>query len=266
MSASMPVFRRSLVSSWRGLVGWTIGLAAVALLYLPLYPSMAGNGRMAELVKSLPQELTRTIGYDQISTGSGYVQSTFFGLMGFLLTTIAAVAWGSRAIAGFEESGRLELDLAHGIGRAQYALEQSLAILVRLLWLGAASAALIWALDGPSELHLDPAHLLGATVSLVGLAALHAAVGLLAGALAGRRAWALGAAAGVAVLGYVLQAVAKQSPDAEWLRNLSPYSWVFRDAPLTHGADAPMVALTWGLAVAASIAAAFALRSRDLRG
>lgn len=266
MSGVLPVFWRNLRESWRGLAGWTLGLAAVCFLYLPLFPSLGGNGQMADLIKSLPKQLVDTIGYNQISTGAGYTESTFYGLMGFLLFTIAAVSWGSQAIAGWEESGRLELDLAHGIGRAQYAGEQALAILVKLAWLGASSALIIWALNGPAKLGLNGAHLVGAAASLVGLSLLHAYVGLLVGGLTGRRSWALGAAAGVAVLGYVLQAVAKQSSDLEWLRNLSPYSWVYRQSPLADGADLGMLAVTWGVAVACAIGAMLALRARDLRG
>src|SRR3546814_2524257 len=57
---------------------------------------------------------------------------TFFGLIGFLLLTIAAISWGSAAIAGAEESGKLELNLAHGVSRTQYALESALAVLVKI--------------------------------------------------------------------------------------------------------------------------------------
>lgn len=266
MSTVLPVFTRELRESWRGLLGWTVGLAAVCFLYLPLFPSFGGGGQMAELIKSLPKQLVDTIGYNQIGTGAGYTESTFYGLMGFLLTTIAAVGWGSQAIAGREESGRLELDLAHGIGRVQYAGEQALAIFVKLAWLGASSALIIWALNVPAKLDLNGAYLVGAAASLVGLALLHAYVGLLVGALTGRHAWALGAAAGVAVLGYVLQAVAKQSTDLEWLRNLSPYSWVYRQSPLMDGANLGMLALVWGVALACAVGAAVALRSRDVRG
>lgn len=68
------------------------------------------------------------------------------------------------------------------------------------------------------------------------------------------------------MLGYALQAVARQAPDVDWLRYASPYAWVFHDAPLANGAEPSMLALTWGLAVLGAAAAAVALRSRDLRG
>ena len=245
---------------------WSIGIAAVLMLYLPLYPSFGANGQLEDVIKALPKELIETLGYDQIATGAGYAQSTFYGLMGFLLLTIAAVLWGSAAIAGAEESGRLELDLAHGIGRMQYAAESALSVLVRLLWLGAFSAALVLALNEPAELGIHPPHIVGAALALTGLAYLSAAAGLLAGALTGRRAWATGVAAAVAVIGYVLQAVAKQSDDLEWLNALSPYAWVYHQPPLRDGVDVGGLLLVWGIAVVLAAASAAALARRDLRG
>lgn len=265
MNGILPVFRRNLRESWRSLLGWTIGIAAVLFLYLPLYSSLGGDGQLEAMISSLPKELVDTLGYDQISTGAGYAQSTFFGLIGFLLLTIAALIWGSAAIAGAEESGRAELDLAHGIGRGQYALESALAVLVRLLWLGAFAGLVVWALNGPSELGIDDRNIVGASAALTGLAFLTASAALLAGAATGRRIWATGVGAGIAVLGYILQALAKQSKDLEWLNALSPYAWVYQRPPLSEGVDLGGLALTWGLALAFVVASVFALRARDLR-
>lgn len=58
----VPVFRRSLRDSWRSLIGWVLGLAAAAFLYLPLYPTIAGEGQLSEIVNSLPAELVDTLG------------------------------------------------------------------------------------------------------------------------------------------------------------------------------------------------------------
>jgi len=265
MRGILPVFRRSIRESWRSLIGWTIGIAAVLFLYLPLYPSIGASDQMTQLIDSLPKQLVDTLGYNQITSGAGYTEATFYGLMGFVLTTIAAVLWGS-SLAAAEESGRAELDLAHGIGRSQYALETALSVLVRMLWLGLFAGLVIWMLNGPAELDLDPARIVGASAGLNGLAFLTASAALFAGAVTGRRIWATGVGAGVAVVGYAFQAVAKQSKDLEWLNAVSPYAWVYRHPPLVEGVDAGGLALAWGLAVVLVAASALALRARDLRG
>jgi ABC-2 type transport system permease protein len=261
----LPVFRRAIADSWRSLIGWTIGVVGVLFMYLPLFPSL-GGAEMEEMIANLPEEMVKTLGYEQIGTGAGYAQGTFFGLIGFLLLTIAAISWGSDAIAGAEESGKLELTLAHGVGRVQYALESALAVLVKLLWLAAVATVLILLLNEPSELGLEPAHVVAASAALVGLTMLSAGFALAVGALTGRRSIATTAGAGVAVLGYVFNAIANQSEDAEPLRAASPYAWAYQNTPLLDGADWGGLGLLWGLAVLLVAVSVVALRRRDITG
>ena len=266
MSRPLPLLRRSLADGARPLLGWSLGIAAALTLYLPLFPSMGGNGQMEEMIANLPPELVKTLGYDTISTGAGYTQGTYFGLIGFLLLTIAATGWGSAAIAGAEESGRLELVLAHGVSRTRYALEQTAAVLLRLLLLGAVGAVLVLAFNQPSGLGLQASHVLAASAALVALTALSATAALAVGALTGRRVLATGAGAAVAVLGYVLNAVANQSPDGEALHALSPYHWAYGQTPLADGLDpAGLGWLLLAIAVCTGIAV-LALRRRDVTG
>ena len=150
MRAPLPVFRRWLAEGWRGLIGWAVGLTAVALVYLPLFPSMQ-SPELSGLIETLPPELVRTLGYENITSGAGYAQATFFGLIGFVLITIAGIGWGASFIAGAEESGRLELTLAHGVGRVQYALESAAALVVKLLALGLVALLVVWAVNGPQN-------------------------------------------------------------------------------------------------------------------
>lgn len=262
----LPVFRRALRESWRGTLGWTIGVAAVLFMYLPLFPRIGGNGQMQQIIESLPPELVGALGYDQIGTGAGYAQGTFYGLIGFLLLTIAATSWGASAIAGAEESGRLELDLAHGVGRVRCALESAAAILVRLVWLGVFAGAVVAVLDDPAQLDIDPIRIVDATVVFVGLTMLAGSVALLVGALFGRRSWAVAAGAGIAVVGYAFNAIANQVEEAEWLRTISPYSWAFHQPPLVDGLDPGGAIALWVLSLALIAGSAWALRRRDVIG
>ncbi|GAA3202155.1 ABC transporter permease subunit [Microbacterium terregens] len=260
----LPLFRRTLRESWRGLLGWTLGITAALALYLPLYPSIGGNDQLQQIIDGLPPELVSALGYEQIGTGAGYAQATFYGLVGFVLVTIAATSWGASAVAGAEESGRLELDLAHGIGRRSYALQAALALLVRLLWLTAVAGMIVALLNVPSQLKIDPANIVAATAALLGLTLLGGGTALLVGALTGRRSWATAAGAGIAVVGYALNAVANQVPDAQWLRILSPYSWAYHRPPLSDGADALGLAVLWAASAVVIAASAEALQRRDV--
>lgn len=261
---ALPILRRSLADGWRGLLLWAVGLVAALSLYLPIFPSLGGDGQMQELIDSLPPELVNALGYDDIATGAGYTQATFLGLFGFVLLAIASTAWGSAAIAGAEESGRLELALAHAVTRVQYVLESAVAILIRLLVLGTVIVGMILLLDEPSELGLEPSHVVAGVSALVLLAFLCASAALAAGAITGRRAIATGAGAGVAVASYTLNALANQSADLESLRDWSPYGWAYRNAPLAEGWDAPGLLLLGGCGVLLIAIATVALHRRDL--
>lgn len=261
----LPVFRRAVADSWRSTLIWTLALAAVLLLYLPLYPSMNGAD-MRSLISSLPPELVNALGYEDILSGPGYVQATFFGLLGFVLITAAAVSWGSAAVAGAEESGRLELVLSHGVGRVRYALESALGILVRLLSFAVVTAVLVLALSGPSELGLEATNVAAAEAAWLGLGYLAGSIAMAVGALTGRRTAALGASAGVAAAGYVLNALANQNPDLDWLRTFSPYSWAYRNDPLAEGFDFAGLGLLAAACVLFTAVAVWALNRRDILG
>ncbi|MBC7723529.1 MAG: ABC transporter permease subunit [Burkholderiaceae bacterium] len=260
----MPLFTRALASSWRSLIGWSLGVIAALSLYLPLFASIGGNGQMKDLLASLPPELITSLGYDQISTGSGYTQATYFGLLGFALLMIAATAWGTAAIAGDEETGSLELTLAHGVGRVQVVLERTLAVLVRLAWLGALSCLMVFLLNDSAGLGIDPANIPGMGAAFVGLGLLTATSSIAVGALTGRRAFATAAGAGVAVVGYALNALANQSADLDAMHNFSPYHWAYGASPLANGADWGGLGLLYGLAAVLIAVAAVGLSRRDL--
>ncbi len=259
----LPLFRRSLQESWRGLLGWMLGLAAVVGMYLPLYPSIGGNPEFIAIIDSLPPELVAALNYDQITSGAGYTQGTVYGLLGFALITIAAVSWGSAAIAGDEERGTLELVLAHGVGRAQLVMERLAAVAVKLIVLALWVSVLVLALNEPSGLGLEVSGIVAGGLALLGSGLVTATAGIALGALTGRRRWATGAAAGVAVLGYALSAIANQSDDLEWLRSISPYAWAFYSEPLANGVDVSLAAL-FAMAALAGLVGVFAFRRRDI--
>jgi ABC-2 type transport system permease protein len=261
----VPLFRRNLADSWRGTLGWTVGIAAAIMLYVPLYSSFAvEDAGFQDLIDTLPAGLSDTFGFEDLSSGAGYVQATFLGLIGFVLVTIAATLWSSAAIAGDEESGSLELTLAHGVSRLQVMTERSLAVILRLAWLAAFSAVLILALNDSSGIDIEPSHILGGCAALLGLGVLTASFGLATGAVTGRRSFSSAAAAGIALLGYVLNSVGNQSSDLEWLHNFSPYHLAFGNAPLSEGADWGALGLLFAISAAVLVIGGFVFNRRDI--
>jgi ABC-2 type transport system permease protein len=262
--ARFPLFAKAFADTWRSLVGWGIGLSAAICLYLPLFPSMSGSLKMQQLIDSLPTQLTRTLNYSLISTGPGYTQSTFFGLLGFLLISIAGISWGAAAIGGDEESGQLELTLAHGVTRTEVAGQRFAALAVKILALTALVFLLVLAWNSPAKLGISIGALVGTCLSFSGLALLGASVALCCGATTGRRVWGLGGGAAVAVVGYVCNALGNQSSALAWLHVLSPYHWAFGNDPLTNGASWFTVAAFYLGCLGLGVLTALVLRRRDI--
>lgn len=260
----LPLFRKVLAESWRSTLGWAIGLSAVIALYMPLFPAIGGNQQMRDLLHSLPPALVEALNYGQISTGPGYTQATFFGLMGFLLLSIASISWGAAAIGGDEESGLLELTLAHGVTRLQVVLERGLALLVRILALSLWVLLLLLLLNHPSQLALTTVNTMAGVLMFAGLAFLSGSAGLMAGALSGRRIYGIGFGAGVAVWGYVFNALGNQSLELAWLHALSPYYWAYGRSPLLNGVDWLAATGIFGISIFFIAVSAFALRRRDI--
>ena len=193
-----------------------------------------------------------------------YTQATQFGLIGFMLMTIASVAWGAAAVGGDEESGQLDLTLAHGVTRTQVVLERALAMLLRVVLVTPLVFVLSRMLNDSEQLEIQPENLFGASVLFAGLALLSGTVALCMGAVSGRRTYGLAAGAGVGVLGYVFNAVGRQSEDVEWLLNLSPYHWAYGNSPVANGADWAAAGWLWGISAGLVALAAFAVNRRDV--
>lgn len=264
MTTVLPLYSRALGDSWRSLIGWSLGVVAAVGLYVPLFPSIGGNPDVQALLDTLPPELVSAIGYDSIGTGAGYVHSTFYGLIGFVLIVIAATSWSTAAIAGDEETGSLELTLAHGVTRTQVVLERAAAVLTRLLWLAVLSVLLVLAFNDGAGLDIEFGNLVAEAAAFLGLGTLSATLGLAIGALTGRRVYATTAAAGIAVLGYALNAIANQSEDLDWLHSWTPYGWAYHDLPLQNGADWAGLGLLYGVSAALIAIATVALNRRDI--
>jgi len=265
VAKTLPLTRRALRESWRGLLGWIVGLLATLGLYLPLYPSIAGPD-MLRLIESLPEALVQALGYDQITSGAGYTQATFFGLVGFALVSIAVISWGAGAGGGHEESGRLELDLAHRVSRSGFVGQALLTLQLKLVLLGLVVWGAIAALNAPSELNLSLPNLAWTVLALMLLGLATGSVALAGGIVSGRKAGGVAAGATITIGGYALTAVGNLAGDVTWISSFSPYTWAFGQAPLQNGADLLGLGLLGALAVAGALASLVGLRRRDVLG
>lgn len=251
------VYTQTLKEQKRALIGWTIGMAIVPLMYLPSYQSLKDQGSLNIKQSSLYDAM----GMGDFASAAGYLHSTIFALMGLLLIVIFAVTMGSRS-ATQEESGTLDLILAQPISRASLirqrfaALATQIAIVTSVLGLSVLAGASAGKMDIPAGNILAAVTGLG----LLGLAV--AALTQLVGAVTGRRAQTLGFAALLVLGGYLANSLAGIVEGASWLKNLSPFYYAVGDSPLVNGWNAGHLAV---LGVLAAVAVGLSLTVFDRR-
>lgn len=261
----MPLLTHSLRTGARGLVLFAVAIAAIGSFYLSFFASMADlMSAKSEMMKAMSPGMLKALGMEDLSNGANYAQAAFLGLLGFVLLVAAMTAWAASVTAGPEETGELELTLAHGVGRSRVLLERVGALVLKLIVLALVAGAVLAAFNQWGELGITWSHIPAGVAAWAGLGLLCAMAGAAVGALTGRRSAAIAASVGVAVIGYMLNAVGAQSADNEWMLDLSPYAWAFRHTPLAEGWDWPGLGLLYGGAVVLLLIGLLAFSRRDI--
>lgn len=264
IATGAPILTDVLRTHTRPLLVWSGVLVAIVALYTSVYVAFEDAGGMTAQLEALPPELSEALGYDQAVNAAGYVQSTVFELLGMVLLLVFTIGRGSRTLAGNEEDGSLELELSSAVSRTRVYVERSAAVLLVSLVLAivttgaTAGMVLVLGLDVPVG------DVLAAGLSLYLLVVATAATALAAGAITGRRAVALGAAAGISVLGYVAQAITPFLQGGDWLRDITPIGWHLGANVLTSGADPLRLAAMGVTAVVALVVGHAVFVRRDL--
>jgi ABC-2 type transport system permease protein len=207
----------------------------------------------------------RGFGFDDTSTAAGYLNGAVFGLLAPLLATFYGAATGARMISADEETGYLDLILAHPISRTRLLLHRFAALATGALLIAAAALAAMLAIRRTAELDaISIANLAAQTLHLALLALLFGALSTGIGAATGRpRATVFGATAGLGVLTYALHGFAPQL-GADWLRYLTPFHYYIGGEPLTTGLNLGHAAALAAVAIGLIATGAWRLGRRDL--
>lgn len=248
----------------RSLVLWSVAVAAVSAIYAGFWNLMGDPAEFTALIEGMPDGLVTALGYDAIGTPTGYLESTVFGLLGPVLLLVFGIGFGARVLAGEEEQGTLELEVALPVSRRRVALERFLALEIQLALLtgvlGLVVAGVVVAVD--MAVALD-----GVLAAVLGLFLLTSAIGtvaLAAGAVTGRRGIALAVGAGLAVVAFMADALAPLLENGDWLAGVSPFGWYLGGDPLVEGLDLGGNALLLALTGVALLIGVARFERRDL--
>jgi ABC-2 type transport system permease protein len=137
-------FRYSLRSFRGQILGWGLGIGALGLLLVSFYDVFAAQqSDFMQMIEAYPPEFLAFFGGDaaSLATPSGFLGMYGFAMLPLVIGFFGLLA-GSGLVAADEERGRLDLILAHPVGRAALFAGRvlgfiSAAVLVVFLgWLG----------------------------------------------------------------------------------------------------------------------------------
>lgn len=256
------VVARSLADRRRAVLGAALGLAPMIVWVLAVYPSV--QSELADYIAAMPEAMKAMFGVEDLSTVAGFLHAEMFSLFAPLVFLVLAITAGSATLAGEEQQGTLLLVCATPLSRVQLVLAKAAALAIDLVVVGLATAAAIGIGLVIAGGGIGWAETAAAVGQLTALGVLFAMLALAAGAATGRRGWASGLPTTVALVTYLVDALAGV---VDWLgpfEHLSPFHWAVGNLPLVNGLSVSGIVLLVGGSVVLVAIAAQQFDQRDL--
>ncbi|MFI9534381.1 ABC transporter permease subunit [Nocardia fusca] len=259
------IYTQTLTDNRRTLLGWSIGTAVVGVLYAAFYPQVGGDGGMADTVQNYPEAMREALRLDDMGSAAGYLGSTVFGLLIPLLVMGFGVTFGARGLAGDEESGYLDLLLAHPLSRTRLAVQRFAGLVTGAVAIAGLVFLGMLAIRSGAELEsIGIAEFAAQCVHLALLGTTFGALAMGLGAALGKRGQVLGIAVGIGVLTYAAGNLAGVI-GADWLKYLSPFHYYIGGEPLRNGMQWGHAALLFAATIVLIAIGLFRFERRDLR-
>ena len=258
---------RYTLSSLRGqVIGWGLGVAALGLILIPFYDVfMAEQGGLMEMLESYPPELLAFFagGAPSLTTTQCALSMYGFSMLPVILGIFAVIV-GSGLLASDEESGRLDLIVAHPVSRAALFWGRTLGFvtatfgILLLGWLG------FTVLLGGSSLDIGWGRMALPFLPLLAQTMIYGALALLLSMVLPARRLAAAVAGVVMVASYFLSSMASLHEGLAALARFLPYHY-FQGGDALNGLDwVPFLGLLAASGVL-SVLAWWRFERRDIR-
>jgi ABC-2 type transport system permease protein len=238
-----------------------VGLLAVLVAVGALFPAVGHTiGRL-----NIPKGVSELLGGADYATITGWYRSEIGSIYGPLVIGGLAIAGAVAATAGEEEDRILGLVLAHPIMRSRLVAAKAAAIaaVVVIIALATWAGLIIGVAVGGGGISL--AHITAFSVQLAFFGFATGAIAIALGAGTGRRALAAGGAAGVAIVGWLINGFAPLIGAIDWLKYLSMFYYYAGHDPLSTGVDIGGLVVLAALALGLTALGMIGIERRDLR-
>ena len=144
MKSMWTIFRYTYTNLRWQIIGWGLGMALYGLMIVPMFETLGARpDQFQQMIASYPPEFLAFFGADINSpiTPAGFLGMYAFSMLPVIIGIFAVIS-GSGLIVSDEEHGRLDLIIAHPVGRSPFfwgrvlgLLGAALSIMI-LAWLG----------------------------------------------------------------------------------------------------------------------------------
>lgn len=247
----------------RLIIGYTMGMAAYALIVVALYPSFKNDAGLNQLSQNGSTVAAALGASGTLTSPPGWLGVNLYANFVPLVVLLATIGYGASAIAGQDEDATLGLVAAMPLTRRAITAGKLTALLTQALPVPIVTALCVVAGRG-FDLAIDAGPLLGATAGVILLGLVFGNVALLIGAITGSRGMALGITSGAAAITYLISSLA---PSIHWLhpaRYISPFFYAVGDNQLQHGLPLAWAGILIVTTVVFALAAVVAFNRLDV--
>ncbi len=248
------------------IIGWGLGLALYGLMIIPMYESLGSEPeKFQQMISGYPPEFLAFFGADVNSplTPAGFLSMYAFSMLPVIIGIFAVIA-GTGLIVSDEEHGRLDLILAHPVGRPPFFWGRLLGLL------GAAFSIMLLAwfgfsvMLGRSSMGFTWGQMAIPFLPLLVQTLLYATLGLLLSMLLPSRSLAAMVTGAVMILSYLISSLSFMNERLDLIARLLPYHYYQTTLSLEH------LNLTWlfallGISLIMTILAYVRFFHRDIR-
>jgi ABC-2 type transport system permease protein len=259
---SVPTFLLALRLRTVSTAVTALGMFAVIVMVGALFPAVGGSiGKL-----DLPDGVTDLLGGADYGTLAGWMRSEIGAIYGPLVIAGVAISAAASLTAGEEEDGILGIVLSHPLTRSGLVLAKAAAVAIAVLviafgtWVGLVVGVAI----GGGGVAIEDLSAL--SIHLVFFGWTLGALALAIAAATGRKAAAIGGAAGFGLVAFLINGFAPLVDGLSWLKYLSPFYYYAGNDPIGNGVDTGHLAVLAAATAALVVAGAVAIGRRDLRG
>lgn len=254
------VFTKSLWDQRRGLLGWSVAVALLVFVEAALWPTLGDMREIEQLVQNYPEPLRKLFNLDEFASGQGFLNVELYSLLLPILFIVFATGRGTRAVAGEEEAGTLDVLLVTPVSPTRLVLQQAAALATSVAFLGAVLLATVLVASVAFGLGIGIGAAATGSLAVVLIGTEFGCLALAAGAVTGRRGVAIAVAGTAALAAYLLYVIGQLVDSVRPWQPFSPFYQAITGGPL--GAGLPPAYAWMALAAAAVVAMAIPVFER----